>query len=344
LESALFVLHRPEWRSNPKFKAKGTLEERFWTSEGLVKEFLDRLYEISLAPLDLPSILLERNFKRSERTDLLYLYLRDQESLEKLTKQHYPTQSQFFEALESMYMSDLLEEVKIRLNTSYSSKPISFSELSEGEQQLLTVFGLLRFTQQDDSLILLDEPDTHINPVWGWQYFGLLGKAVEQAKRSHFIMVTHDPLVISSLEREQVQVLRRSDEGISAELPIESPRGMGIAGILVSDIFGLRAALDIYTLERLDRKRELDFKEKRTANEEKELVDLTQELEDLRFSDANIRDPLYKPFLEAMYKNGEFQAIREKRKLEPKDYEAINRLALEIFEKVKAQAAQEGNS
>jgi hypothetical protein len=34
--------------------------------------------------------------------------------------------------------------------------------LSEGEQQLLMVLGLMRFTKSHQSLVLLDEPDTHL--------------------------------------------------------------------------------------------------------------------------------------------------------------------------------------
>jgi len=35
---------------------------------------------------------------------------------------------------------------------------------SEGEQQLLLVLGLLKFTAEEEALFLLDEPDTHLNP------------------------------------------------------------------------------------------------------------------------------------------------------------------------------------
>jgi hypothetical protein len=43
-----------------------------------------------------------------------------------------------------------------------------------GEQQLLTVLGLLLFTRNDESLYLLDEYDTQLNPVWTYDYLRLL--------------------------------------------------------------------------------------------------------------------------------------------------------------------------
>lgn len=335
LESVLFVVRKPDW-AKASSKAKGEEGERFWRSRGVVKDFLDRLYGESLAPLALDKVPIQRNFRSPDNQDLLHLYLPDQESLQSLTKTHYPTQRQFFEALESTYISDLLEEVRIQLKSNRSDKPISFSELSEGEQQLLTVFGLLRFTKQEDSLILLDEPDTHINPVWGWQYFSLLEKAVEPAQQSHshFIMVTHDPLVISSLERDQVQILRRDPQSnISAEMPEESPQGMGFAGILTSEIFGLRSAVDEPTLELLDKKRELARKPNLTPEERNELRDLREKTKELRL-DYDERDPEFRRFLEVSEGNSRYQELSSKDKLSKEEIEELKQLAQEVMRKL----------
>jgi len=73
---------------------------------------------------------------------------------------------------------------------------LTFKELSEGEQQLLTVLGLLKFTQDEESLFLLDEPDTHLNPAWKLKYLNLIEQVVGKPKASHLIISTHDPLVM----------------------------------------------------------------------------------------------------------------------------------------------------
>jgi hypothetical protein len=36
---------------------------------------------------------------------------------------------------------------------------------------MLTVLGLMRITREDHCLFLLDEPDTHLNPIWKLRYF-----------------------------------------------------------------------------------------------------------------------------------------------------------------------------
>jgi ABC-type cobalamin/Fe3+-siderophores transport system ATPase subunit len=72
----------------------------------------------------------------------------------------------FFLALKSTDFSELIYDVKIQVRvkaTETEQVGIAFHELSEGEQQLLMVLGLMHFTKSNQSLVLLDEPDTHLN-------------------------------------------------------------------------------------------------------------------------------------------------------------------------------------
>ncbi len=189
---------------------------------------------------------------------------------------------------------------------------LTFRELSEGEQQLLMVLGLLRFTKEKESLILLDEPDTHLNPFWSTEYLELLKKIVDDEESDikspdqdtrHIVMSTHDPLVIAGLKKEQIQILKRDDETghCYAEIPERDPRGMGYEGILTSDMFGFRSALDKPTLELLDMKRRLAIKEDLTDGEKQELEQLNKEIGELDFTNV-VRDDYYKIFVREMTK------------------------------------------
>ena len=80
------------------------------------------------------------------------------------------------------------------------------------------VLGLLRFTREDESLFLLDEPDTHLNPAWSVQYLEFLKTIGGLGENGHVIMATHDPLVICGLTREQVRIMLRDD----LEVPVRS--------------------------------------------------------------------------------------------------------------------------
>ena len=70
---------------------------------------------------------------------------------------------------------------------------LTFRELSEGEQQLLMVLGLLRFIEEKEGLILLDEPDTHLNPAWGLEYTRLLKEHIADQQTTQVIMAFGTP-------------------------------------------------------------------------------------------------------------------------------------------------------
>src|SRR5205823_6190504 len=94
--------------------------------------------------------------------------------------------------------------------------------------------------------------------------------------------------------------LERNGEGrIFAEHPTSAPKGMGFAAILTSDFFGLRSTLDKDTLKKIDTKRELALKPKKTDEDRKELEKLNNELGKLDFSHT-VRDPLYQEFVRAI--------------------------------------------
>lgn len=297
VESVLFVLKRAEW-----VKGKSHLKAEFWGARGVVRDFLDSLYEYALAPLkEIESF--EEGIK-TVRKEVTYLYLKDQEKLQAFAEK-YVNNVEFFKNLESTYISDLIEEVRIKVRKT-NGTIITFNELSEGEQQLLMVLGLLKFTQSKESLFLLDEPDTHLNPAWKFDYLTLIKDIVGQNESSQVIISTHDPIVIGGLNKEAVTIFDCTTDGTTARMPEVDPKGMGVAGLLTSDLFGLPTTLDAETQSKLDRKLQLQYKKERTAEENKELSQVTQELEQLGFS-RTTRDPLYGKFLEHLYSRPEFQ-------------------------------------
>lgn len=199
--------------------------------------------------------------------------------------------AEFFRDLESTYVSELIDEVCIRVRLKKNDGSVTFRELSEGEQQLLTVLGLLRFTAEDESLFLLDEPDTHLNPRWCVDYISYLKQFIASGTRkeetSHILLTTHNPLAIAELDREQVQILRMAkQEGqrqIVACYPEMAPRGMGYAAIVTSDMFGIASSLDQPTQELLETQRAFAAKERLTPDEQRELDGINAQLDRLGF-------------------------------------------------------------
>ena len=295
LESALFVLHEPDWPS----RKDG--DSRFWGAYGVVAEFLGDLFKCALAPMRLSPHSDTPRERKKRNTRLLYLYLKDREALRTLAPPDLEP-SQFFKRLESTYIAKLIQQVRIRVRVKHCDDSLTFRELSEGEQQLLTVVGLLRFTKETDSLFLLDEPDTHLNPAWGMKYLETLNRIAEPGSDSQVLMATHDPLVLAGLKRNEVIVMERDacTGKVDAFRPERDPQGMGVVGILRSAMFGLRTTLDLPTQEKLDRRFELVAKEEgRTPAETREFEQLSAELSAAGFA-HEFRDAVYDRYAKAL--------------------------------------------
>ncbi|WP_071873506.1 AAA family ATPase [Atopomonas hussainii] len=283
IESVLFVLRQPPWKSKA---ADG--DPRFWSARGVVSNFLSRLYDVALAPIEVSRRVSTSIWNKTTLT-FKYLYVKDIAALRRLVGEQAP--AEFFRDLESTYVSELIEEVRIRVRLKKNDGSVTFRELSEGEQQLLTVLGLLRFTAEDESLFLLDEPDTHLNPRWSVDYISYLKQFIasgtRQEETSHILLTTHNPLAIAELDREQVQILRMSktDEQrqIVACYPEMAPRGMGYAAIVASDMFGIASSLDLPTQELLEKQRAFAAKETLSQAEQFELDTINAQLDRLGF-------------------------------------------------------------
>lgn len=283
IESVLFVLRQPPWKS----KAEDG-DPRFWNARGVVRDFLSRLYDIALAPIDV-SRRVSTSIWNKETLQFKYLYVKDIAALRRLVGNQAP--AEFFRDLESTYVSELIEEVRIRVRLKKNDGSVTFRELSEGEQQLLTVLGLLRFTAEEESLFLLDEPDTHLNPRWSVDYISYLKQFIasgtKQEETSHVLLTTHNPLAIAELDREQVQILRMHKQDghrqILAFYPEMAPRGMGYAAIVTSDMFGITSSLDLPTQELLEAQRAFASKERLTLDEQSDLDDINARLDRLGF-------------------------------------------------------------
>lgn len=320
IDSVLFVLNQPPWKS----KAKDG-DPRFWNSRGVVKNFLNRLYDVSLAPIRIKRRT-QTSVWNTTTLEYLYLYVKDLDALKQLVGSTTPRE--FFRDIESTYVSELIDEVRIRVKLKNNDGTVIFRELSEGEQQLLTVLGLLRFTAEEEGLFLLDEPDTHLNPQWSVDYFKYLKMFVDSGKgsdgSSHIVLNTHNPLAVAELAREQVQILYRDPEylSITAHLPEFDPRGMGYSGIVTSDMFGLASQLDKRTQRRLEIYRTLASITDRNTYQELRFQVVSRWLDDDRFNLMQ-RDDDYQRYLILRRRRLEQQA-------ETEDYQKLVSFALSL--------------
>jgi predicted ATPase len=334
-DSALFVLKTPWWRGSGAPK-KIQLEEgdaRFWYARGAFKGFLDRLWRRSLAPIRNGETV-ERDVRRQgESTERLYLFIKNEAELAGL-KEPGDDSKALFGYLESLFLCDLIDEVRVSVERIDGTR-VKFTQMSEGEQQLLTVLGLLLFTQNDESLYLLDEPDTHLNPVWTYDFLKLLQDNI-RAERGQLIVATHNPLMIGSLRKNQVRILEAGKERTTASEPDYDPLGIGVEGLLKSELYGLRSTLAPEILQKLDRHYQLLGKGRRSEAETRELMALATELNDLAVARTH-PNPYFETFANALAR----RVPHDQPSLSKEELKSQAQLADEVLAEVLAEERDE---
>src|SRR4051812_10887626 len=170
-----------------------------------------------------------------------------------------------------MDISDLVRDLHLWIKrTNDDSGDVSFSDLSDGERQLLMALGLIRISRGKRALFLLDEPDTHLNPHWQHTYLDLIREWTEVTStesQCHIIMTSHNPLTIAALQKEEVRVMFQEESGkIAINPPYTDPRGMGFTATL-TEIFGMPTSLDPDTQRAIDARNVLARSAARTPDE-----------------------------------------------------------------------------
>lgn len=121
----------------------------------------------------------------------------------------------------------------IRGNEGGKADPVDYVSLSDGEHQLVQMLGVFSMVDEPNVLFLLDEPESHLNPIWRVKFMSQLGE-VPTARGNRrdpqslvgaqdVVITTHAPFVPSDLPRHQVIIFRRSEES-----EIQNPASVGI--------------------------------------------------------------------------------------------------------------------
>lgn len=243
---------------------------------------------------------------------------------------------EFFEVLHDLF--DAKYEAYVRIGNSI----VNATDMSEGQRQLIKVLGMLGICKREDCLILMDEPDAHMNPKWKYGFKKVMDECLEEATNAQAIVATHDPLVINGVPKEHIRIfayneaIKQNNNFYYTKViePTEDTVGMGIDGLLQSQYYGLYTTLDFATQEKLEEKRNLMVKRKEgtiTREEKLRLLALTDELEELDFSKNIPTDNYFDDFIVAMQ---EVYQARPKITLTQEEIAERNRKAREIAERL----------
>jgi len=109
-----------------------------------------------------------------------------------------------------------VDNIRLKKKTG---KTLYYKQLSDGEHQYLQVAGSLMLLDDQATLFLMDEPETHFNPEWRSKLISTLNEILEIkitgdrdkiVLRQEIIFTTHSPFIVSDCQPTQVYIFERN--------------------------------------------------------------------------------------------------------------------------------------
>jgi ABC-type cobalamin/Fe3+-siderophores transport system ATPase subunit len=300
--SALAHFREP-WFAKGTHSKKAADASDLWGAQGPAGDCARWLRDCAFHPMPLSGNSVD-DYRDKQQSEVQFAaFLRNIDALKKFAAD-YSDDSDLFYALEAMDISDLVRDLYVWVTrTNDASGDVGFADLSDGERQLLMALGLIRVSRGKRTLFLLDEPDTHLNPHWQYNYLELIREwtgMTADADDCHIILTSHNPLTISALGKDEVRVMFTDASGrVGVSAPYADPRGMGFTATL-TEIFGLATSLDSETQQMVDDRNDLAGIADKTDKQEKTLIEINDKLNRLGFLFED-REPLYQDFLRAWH-------------------------------------------
>lgn len=109
-------------------------------------------------------------------------------------------------------------------------------KLSSGQSILLYIITEIVANIRYDSLVIYDEPETHLHPNAISQLINAIYKLTSEFQ-SYCILATHSPLIVRELLSRNVYIMQRDESVLSIRKPISETFGENLT-VITEDIFG----------------------------------------------------------------------------------------------------------
>lgn len=139
---------------------------------------------------------------------------------------------------DSLFKDIALAEVVLASSTDLEEKAKNiFSNLSSGHAIVLLTIAKLVEKTEEKTLVLLDEPESHLHPPLLSAFIRTLSELLSH-RNAVAIIATHSPVILQEVPKECVWKLRRTGLNAVAERPETETFGENV-GVLTREIFGL---------------------------------------------------------------------------------------------------------
>ncbi|MGY2376511.1 AAA family ATPase [Pseudomonas sp. SDO524_S393] len=100
-----------------------------------------------------------------------------------------------------------------------SNDLVRFSQLSSGEQQIITLFSKIAAHAKPGMVFLIDEPEISLHVQWQQALPGLLSEIARQAECS-FVIATHSPTLVANAQAPDTHCFLARDQALTS-IPLE---------------------------------------------------------------------------------------------------------------------------
>jgi len=185
----------------------------------------------------------------------------------------------YYKQKEIYLVIDILR--KLRIITGYeiyvykkNGQNFNLNDASSGESCILSMFlGLIPLIE-NNSLVLIDEPEISLHPLWQTKYMELLTEIFSYYTGCHIIIATHSHFLVTNLPilTSSVVVLSMNKEKINGKLLEKATSGWSAEDILFN-VFKVPSSRNFYLVQRVSRILELISSMKSDTEECKTLID-----------------------------------------------------------------------
>lgn len=136
-----------------------------------------------------------------------------------------------------------------------NNQMVLLSEMSSGEITILFRFLPLVIEMEENVLVVIDEPETHLHPRWAREFIWFLTDLFKDYK-AHIILATHSPTIVSDVPMECIIGLRKKEGLIHQYRPKDRTLG-GHPTELLRDVFDTYELAGHYAMMNINRVIEL---------------------------------------------------------------------------------------
>lgn len=129
-----------------------------------------------------------------------------------------------FDEIHLLRRAGIIELQSVELERIDTNIRVELREISSGELSLVTAFLGLAAVIENNSLVLIDEPEVSLHPEWQVDYLKLLTRIFDKYQGCHFIIATHSPLIVSDMPPFSANVISLDRSGSS---PVNDQRYSG---------------------------------------------------------------------------------------------------------------------